>query len=353
MVNKVYPGLSGAFLLCTAWLMLSACQTGAPESQPASGAYPASTYKVMVVEQGRGQVKLFDEDGTLLDSIAVGYNPHEIELDAKGKRAFVSNFGVEDYDNTIGTPGTTLSVIDLEDIKRVREWPIFRKGALDTCKAPHGLKLKPPGHAELYVNAEYGDSMLVFDAKSGRILRSFPIAKGNHNFEFSASGDTLWLMAGANGVYRYNANTGQETGHFPTASPARGLTFNANRDKLIISGNNEVYVLDPSSMTLRQHFSGLGVGQIIYSSLSADESLLLSPCPYDDLVLVLDMDTGEVLRRISTGKAPIYVKLDPTGSRAFVANALDDHMSVIDLEHYTVRPFGSVFKPNGFLFLKP
>ena len=314
-----------------------------------------TTFRILIVEQGRGQVKLFRSDGSLIDSAAVGYNPHEITIDNRGQRAYVSNFGVEDYDNTIGIPGTTLSVLDPEDLSKVQSWPTYRSNSAspDSSKAPHGLKLRPPNEKELYVNVEYGDSMLVYNTLNGRIKRAFPVAEGTHNFEFSSSGDTIWSLAGINGLYRYDANTGKEIGHFPTTTSVRGLTFTKDKKVLILSCWNEVYLIDTKDLSIQKHLTDLDVKQIIYSCLSPDEQFLLAPSPYDNLVLLINLETGNVERRIACGNAPIYVRIAPNGTEAFVSNAMDNHMSIINLMDFSVRPFGNIFKPNGFLFLNP
>ena len=101
--------------------------------------------------------------------------------------------------------------------------------------------------------------MLVYDTNNGHIKRTFPLAKGTHNFEFSLSGDTIWTIAGDNGVYRYDAETGRETGHFPTASAVRGLTFTNDRKVLVLSCWNEVYLVDATDLKVKQHFTDLGV----------------------------------------------------------------------------------------------
>ncbi|WP_422104582.1 YncE family protein [Winogradskyella sp.] len=331
-------------------IILSCENVGSKKGQESTD----TSFRVVVVEQGRNQVKLFDSKGHLIDSAKVGYNPHEIELDSFNEKVYVSNFGVEDYDYTIGIPGTSLSVIDLKDFSNVKYWPTYRTHGTvnDTCKGPHGLKLRPPAKKELFVNLEYGDSMLVYDTQKGRIKRTFPLAKGVHNFEFSSSGNIIWSHAGTNGVYKYNATTGEELGHFPTTTPVRGMTFTPNQQSLILSCHDEIYRISTKDMSIQKHIANLGVKQIIYSCLGPDGRLLFAPCPYDNLVLVIDMETGDIKQRLSTGKAPIYVRIAPNGNQALVSNALDNHMSVINLNDYSVHQFAQVYKPNGFVFLK-
>ena len=60
--------------------------------------------------------------------VAVGDGPHEVVLSADGKTAYVANYGAQ-------TPGSSLSVIDLETMKETRRvdlLPLMR---------PHGLQM--------------------------------------------------------------------------------------------------------------------------------------------------------------------------------------------------------------------
>ncbi|WP_304236622.1 YncE family protein [Jiulongibacter sediminis] len=320
------------------------------QPRPEEGA--VSEYQVLVVEQGKGQVKRFNQEGKLLDSVKVGYNPHEIEWDATLKQAYVSNFGVEDYDNTIGIPGSTLAVIDPKKISESRSWSTLRQDLpADSSKGPHGVKLRPGHDNQLYVNVEYGNAMLIMDPRDGQIQHSFAIPAGTHNFLFSNDGSLLYLMAGTNGLYTLASETGEELAHFPVTSALRGLALTKDESQILLSCVNELYLLNTETLEVVQHYTDLGVKQIIYTCFTPDEKWLLAPCPYDDQVLVIERASGRVLQKIKTGKAPICVKISPDQSKAFVANALDKHLSVIDLKDHSVQDFGVTDKPNGFLFL--
>ena len=307
-----------------------------------------ANYQILVVGQGSGHVKLFDTSGTILDSFTVGFNPHEIEISNK-RQVFVSDFGVEDYDNTKGIPGNSISVFEL-DVPNVEKW-LTSVHDSSTNLAPHGIKLRPPHQLELFVNVEYGDSMLVYNISEARIVRSFPLAKGSHNFEFSTTGDTLWVIAGDRGLYQYDANSGVELNHFKTTSPVRGLIYFHREKSLILSCLNEIYIIDAESLSTRKHISNLNVGQIIYSCLMPDGRAILAPCPYDNIVLMIDLEDGKVLDRFQTGKAPIYARIAPGQHRAYISNALDDHMTVIELSDLSMRDFGKIDKPNGLQFV--
>src|SRR6185503_8842886 len=62
----------------------------------------------------------------IISKVATGDSPHEVVLSADGKTAFVANYGAR-------TPGSSISVIDLEakkELRRVDLSPLLR---------PHGL----------------------------------------------------------------------------------------------------------------------------------------------------------------------------------------------------------------------
>src|SRR5215510_7126117 len=70
---------------------------------------------VLVVQEGLGKVVIFPaaqpEQRT---AISVGEKPHEIELTPDGRTAFVSNFGLLEANHKAGTPGTTISALDVD-----------------------------------------------------------------------------------------------------------------------------------------------------------------------------------------------------------------------------------------------
>ncbi len=56
----------------------------------------------------------------------------------------MANFGIEDYDHRVGTPGNSISVIDIprmkEKYKLSTENLLTKDGVSVSGKAPHGIK---------------------------------------------------------------------------------------------------------------------------------------------------------------------------------------------------------------------
>ena len=157
-------------------------------------------------------------------------------------------------------------------------------------------------------------------------------------------------MAGQNGVYSINPETGAELRHTPLTSPVRGLLV--AKDWIIASCKNEIYLLSKTDLSIVKRLDNLQLkaGLILYSNITDDQKYILAPAPFDSLVLVIDVATAQVIHRINTGDTPINVQVD--GTKAYVSHAKDDYIATIDLNNFTSSIILKAFGTNGLVVIK-
>ncbi len=301
---------------------------------------------LIAVQQRPDSVVIFSLKNQIrIAQLPTGLMPHELCYDSISKRCFITNFGVEDYDTRIGKPGNSITVINPFS-KNIVKTILTRPDSVANC--PHGIKVRPGQGRELFVNIEIGDSMLVYDLNKLTIKRKFPVPKGTHNFIFSPSGDSLWIFTGVDGVYQLNPKDGNILQHKLFTSPIRGLAL--IKENLLASGKNELFIISRKDLSTIKHIENIQAGQILYSAVSNDKKYIISPAAFDNMVLIIDAETGDVLHRLQTGKAPINVQV--TNDFAFVSQALDDHITKIDLKTFTVNYGMKVNGTNGIIIIK-
>jgi DNA-binding beta-propeller fold protein YncE len=310
---------------------------------------------VVVVQEGPGKVAIVSaQDPANSRLIDVGAKPHELELSPDGRTAYVSNFGLLEANHKVGQPGTTISVIDIaRGVERTRY--SLPAGAT----APHGVKLRPNKFRELFTNTEEGrEEMIVFDAASGAIRRSYSLPPGVHNFLFNPDGSALFAFTMKGELFRIDPDSGKVTAHATVPSP-RGLAWTAGATQLLVSGRGQLLFVDPATLSVDQRFINLGVGQIFYPTATSDSRWILAPAVIDGVLLVVDAKTGAVAHRIETG-SPLLAALTPDGKHAWISNVFvpegmfgrgtkqrNGGVAVLDLETFQTTVIPGISDTNG------
>ncbi len=98
---------------------------------------------------------------------------------------------------------------------------------------------------------------------------------------------------------------------------------------------------------MERHFQGLEVGQMLYPKPTPDGEYILFPAVNDSQVVVLEIKSGTVLRRLKVGKAPIAVAVSPNGNVAYVSSHIDTYFSSVDLKTFEFKKFAEADGSNG------
>lgn len=332
---------------------------------------------ILLVEESDNSLGFYDShDGSPSGRIKVGLWPHEVTVSPDGQTAYVTNFGLRDYDLTIGHAGNSISVIDIANRCEVHR--------LYTCNdefrywGPHGVRLSPDGK-HLYVNVERvvglrgpdptagpgqeQTSMLVFDVATRELVNSFAlpvirqetrlsdkflfpvedpvysygVPRGSHNFVFSPDGKDLWIFSGRGGISRLNPRTGEITAHLTDFNGAvRGLAY-TNSGHLLVSATNEISLVDPATLSITRKIGDLGVTQLLYSQATPDTKYALAPAVWEGQVLVIDLEAERIVKRITTGVDPVHIIIAPGGESAYVTHGRSNWAAEIAFDNFEVR----------------
>nr|UMO79428.1 YncE incomplete domain containing protein [Pandoravirus aubagnensis] len=244
---------------------LSSCLSPAADAGSGSN---SNDWVLLVVEEMAGTASFYRaSDGVCLGSVEVGLLPHEARVTHDGTTAFVSAFGLHDYDSPLGRPGVTVAEVDVATMSVRRRLRTFVPGtSLEAAnRAPHGVELSPDEQT-LYVNCEHADpssgvspSILAYDLsttsaaassqsqtgvavaartiaihtydKEGHAscaagpIRSAPIdhrCAQAHHLVASPDGRVLWMMAGPQGLGAIDVVTGKALSDGAILAPPPG-----------------------------------------------------------------------------------------------------------------------------------
>jgi ABC-type branched-subunit amino acid transport system substrate-binding protein/DNA-binding beta-propeller fold protein YncE len=314
----------------------------------------SAKHLIVLVEESNNSVGFFDsEDASESFRIGVSLWPHEVAISPNGATAYVSNFGLRDYDLTIGHAGNSISVIDIA--ARCETHRLYTCEGNFRYWAPHGVKVTPDGR-HLFANVERilgkrepdltlgpgtdQTDMLVFNLETRRPVRAFSlpvvssrvasstedpakqygVPRGSHNFVFSKDGSALWLFSGRGGISRLNPTTGEITAHLTDfAGAVRGLSFFAD-GRLLVSATNELTIVDPVSLKTLWRMGDLGVSQLLYAQPSPDGKVILAPAVWEGQVLAVDVERKKILKSLTTGIDPVHIITTPNQEAAYVTH---------------------------------
>lgn len=239
----------------------------------------------------------------IVAKIPTGNSPHEVVLSADGKTAFVANYGAQ-------TPGSSLSVIDLEakkELRRVDLSPLLR---------PHGLQ---EIGGKIYFTAEVNRAIARYD----------PIANKVDWLMGTGQNATHMLAGSADQKRFYTANIGSDSVtvfEFASVPPAQSKIV-----QIAVGKQPEAIDLSPN-------------GKEVWVGLNVDKA-----------VDVIDTATNKVVQRITLDERPYRVKFTPDGK--FVVMTMPNTKELIVIEAATRKevkriklesaPLGIIFSKDG------
>lgn len=261
-----------------AWvaLLVAAALLGNPD---------VSAETLLVVRKSDGALDFIDPgSGLRLASVPLGHAPHEVSVSPDGRRAVVSNYGTREQ------PGSTLSLVDLEQPREVRRID------LAPHTRPHGVAWYAPDRVA--VTTEGSRHLLVVEPDSGRIVRAIP--------------------------------TDQEVSHMVAVGPGDARAYVAN------IGSGTLTALDlVEGRKLADIVTGRGSEAI---AVTPDGREVWVGAREDGHLAIVSTDRLEVTEKVPLPGIPIRIAMTPDGRTAFVSCA--GSSEVVAIETATRRERG-------------
>jgi YVTN family beta-propeller protein len=282
--------------------------------------------------------------GKILGTVPTGEGPHEVAVSADGKTAFVGNYG------GASGPGNTISIIDLAAMKELRRFDV------SPLRRPHGMF--------------FHDGKLYFTAEVNRLVGRYDPASNQIDWLFGTGQVTthmVWVNRDATKMY--TANIGSDS----ISVIERGANAQAwNQTVVPTCKGPEGFDVAPDGRELWAACSRDGNVAVVNLEqkkvtgtleLQTKRSNRLKFTPDGKLALVTDLDTGELLvvdvatkavtKKIPLGKMVEGILMPPDGAKAYVAVNGENYIAVIDLKTLTVTGRLETGKgPDGMAWVK-
>ncbi len=302
----------------------------------------ALSAQLLVLNKGDATLAFMDPvSGKTAATVATGDGPHEIEVSADGRLAFVSNYGAKD-------PGNSLSVVDIAARKEVKRVDLGEMGR------PHGLTV---ANGRVYLTSEASKRVASYDPASQRIDWTFDVGQdGTHMILASRDGAKLFTSnMGSNSIGLLERGAGGEWSQklIPVGAGPEGLDLSPDGRALWSAHSRDggISIVDTASGKVTHTFDA-----------KTQRSNRLKFTPDGKHVLVSDLTGGELLvldaakraevKRLQVGRSPTGILVPLGGREAFVAVSGDNKIAVLDLGTLSLtRTLATGNNPDGMAWV--
>ena len=294
---------------------------------------------LLVLNKAEATLAIVDPNtGKVTGRIATGPGPHEVVVD--GRTAFVTNYGSGQ------APGNSLSVIDLVAQKE-------RRFDVAPMARPHGIAVSA---GKVWFTAEGSKLIARFDPQANKLDAMLGTGQNStHMVELSRNGKEIYTANISSGSISIFTNPPAWTQTVVAVGKGpEGFDVSVDGQELWTANSQDgtVSIIDLKYKQLKETFD-VGTKRSNRLKLTLDHKLaLISDLAGNELV-VLDVASRKVIKRIAIGKAPEGILLDPNGKRAFIAVSGDNHVAILDLDKLIVTgKLETGASPDGMAWIR-
>jgi YVTN family beta-propeller protein len=315
---------------------------------------------LLVVNKGESTLSVVDPvAGDEVARIPTGHAPHEVATSPDGRLAVVTNYGTGDE------PGNTLTVVDLVERTAVATIDLGEQ------TRPHGIAWHPDGR-RVVVTTEGNGTVTIVDVQDGRVLAAIPTqARVSHEVAITPDGERAFVAnIGSGSVTVIDLPSASIIRSIPTGAGAEGVAVTPDGRQVWVSNraDNTVTVLDAGTLEvletlqsadfpIRVVFSPDGRRALVTNARSAELRVFDVSDRRETGVVPIQapvVDAGPQVIAFEGSAVPIGVLGDPDGRHAYVAAASADVVAVVDLEAgEVVRLIPVGREPDGLAWAVP
>lgn len=152
-------------------------------------------------------------------------------------------------------------------------------------------------------------------------------------------------------VWIIDGKTNAITHRIPDATRGPALYFEAETNRIYTGGNSELRVIDAATQKVLKVFPLTDKPKRFIVNICSDLAtgrLFATDSEGGHELLVLDAQSGAILKTIPTGKGALEVKFNPKRNELYVTNRGSGTLTVIDAKDYTLkRSFDLPSHPNS------
>jgi YVTN family beta-propeller protein len=316
---------------------------------------------LVVLNKSEASASLIDIDsGKEVARVPTGDGPHEVAISPDGRTAVVCDYGVR------GTPGNTLTVIDVESAQSTKSID------LGDYSRPHGIVYLRSGD-RVVVTAEGQKALIIVDVDKGKVVQAIDTAQEVSHMVALTPDEKRAFVAniGSGSMTASDLEKGERSANVETGEGAEGIDVTPDGKHVWVTnrGADTISVLDAQSLEVVKTVESASFP--IRAKVTPDGKWVLVTNARSDELAVFDARRMQEHRRIkmkleaeeTSGRlfgdqfdkssVPIGVLVSPNGERAYVAHANSDAISIVDLKTWEIS--GKVRggkEPDGLAYSK-
>ena len=300
---------------------------------------PVAAETLLVVRKTGDAIDFMDPgSGLRIASVPLGHAPHEVSVSPDGKRAAVTNYGTREQ------PGSTVSIIDLEQPREVRRID------LTPHTRPHGVAWFAPDR--IAVTTEGSKHLVIVEPDAGGVVGAIETGQDvSHMVAVSADATRAYVTnIGSGTTTALDLVAGRKLGDIATGAGSEALAVTPNGRDLWVAARaaGEIAIVDTATLAILARLPLPGIP--IRIAITPDGATALVTCAGSSELVAYDVATRTVrarvkvdvplapdaaerpFARLAPGSAlPVGLLVARDGRSAFVAATMGDRVVQYDV----------------------